>query len=221
MSPCLFLVRHAQSANNAQAEHQRIPDPPITPLGETQSQRLAEAMASFRPTHLFTSPFLRSIQTTRGVAEQLRLQPTIHRELFEQGGCYRGHAVGDRHPMPGMGRRELQELCPSWTVDPLIPEAGWNTLSRYEEIDQARDRARRVAGWISSSMQHAEDRWAFIIHADFKLRILEALLDRNDLEEHLGDVINTSISRLSWQQGKWKLDFWNSYQHLDPDLVTA
>jgi 2,3-bisphosphoglycerate-dependent phosphoglycerate mutase len=221
MSPCLFLVRHAQSANNAKAEDQRIPDPPITPLGETQSQRLATALSALQPTHLFTSPFLRSIQTTRAAANLLRLQPTIHRELFEQGGCYRGHAVGDRHPMPGMGRSQLQALCPNWTIDPLIPETGWNTLSEYEEIDQARERARRVAAWLSSQTHRSEERWALIIHADFKLRILEALLDRNDLEEHLGDVINTSISRLSWNQGRWRLDFWNSYQHLVPELVTA
>jgi 2,3-bisphosphoglycerate-dependent phosphoglycerate mutase len=221
MSLSLFLVRHAQSANNAQEESQRVPDPPITALGTRQAQRLAEALQPLRLTRLLTSPFLRSIQTTREVASSLGLQPTIHRELYEQGGCYRGHAIGDRHPVPGMGRTALQELCPTWSIDPEIPETGWNTLNHYEPLDEARQRARRVAQWIASTPSRSSERWGLIIHADFKLRLLEALLERHDLEEHLGDVVNTSISQLSQRQGKWKLEFWNSYQHLAPDEITV
>jgi 2,3-bisphosphoglycerate-dependent phosphoglycerate mutase len=221
MSLSLFLVRHAQSANNAQDERCRIPDPPITPLGNTQAQRLASAMKSLQPTHLLTSPFLRSIQTTRAVADHLGLQAMIQRDLFEQGGCYRGFAVGDRHPVPGMGRSVLQDLCPTWVIDPEIPEEGWNTLDHYEERDEARERAARVATWIADQPLAPTARVALIIHADFKLRLLEALLDREDLEEHLGDVINTSISQLSYREKKWKLEFWNSYQHLAPEEVTC
>jgi hypothetical protein len=66
----------------------------------------------------------------------------------------------------------------------------------------------------------SSERWGMIIHADFKLRLLEAMLDRDDLEEHLGEVVNTSISHLSQDGRKWKLEFWNSYQHLPPEEVT-
>lgn len=221
MSLRLFLVRHAQSANNAQDEHLRIPDPPITPLGTRQAQRLARALRPLALTRLFTSPFLRSIETTRDASHALGLQPFIHRELFEQGGCYRGYAVGDRHPVPGMGQSVLKELCPTWQVDPEIPESGWNTLDHYEVVAEARVRARRVAAWLESTPCQPDERWGMIIHADFKLRLLEALLGRDDLEPHLGDVVNTSISQLSRCNGTWRLDFWNAHQHLEPDEVTA
>jgi 2,3-bisphosphoglycerate-dependent phosphoglycerate mutase len=221
MSLSVFLVRHAQSANNAQEDHLRIPDPPITTLGAIQSQRLATAMQPLGLTHLWSSPFLRSIQTTREVAQRLGLQPAIHRELFEQGGCYRGYADGDRHPMPGLGRTALEQLCPHWSIDPMIPVEGWNTLDHYEVIEEARIRAKRVAGWLASMASKSNQRWGLIIHADFKLRLLEAMLERDDLEPHLGEVVNTSISQLSREHGKWKLEFWNSYQHLAPDEVTA
>lgn len=242
MSLSIFLVRHAQSANNAQDEHLRIPDPPITLLGHKQAQRLARALAPLGLTRLYTSPFLRSIETTRDAASTLGLQPFIHRDLFEQGGCYRGHAAGDRHPMPGMGRSTLQKLCPSWSIDPEIPDKGWNTLDHYEILAEARERAKRVATWIESTSTGftrsdssrsdssrsvsgqtlaSGERWGLIIHADFKLRLLEALLQQDDLERHLGEVVNTSISRLTRCNGTWKLDFWNSYQHLEPHEVTT
>lgn len=221
MSLSLFLIRHAQSANNAQDEHLRVPDPPITRLGCLQAQRLAKALKPLRLTHLFASPFLRSIETTRDSASLLGLRPIVHRELFEQGGCYRGHAVGDRYPMPGMGQSVLRKLCPTWSIDPEIPETGWNTLDHYESLGESRERAKRVANWMESTTLQNEERWGLIIHADFKLRLLEALLRRNDLEEHLGEVVNTSISRLTRVHGTWKLEFWNSHQHLEPDEVST
>ncbi|MFN9850281.1 MAG: histidine phosphatase family protein [Planctomycetota bacterium] len=217
----VFLVRHAQSANNAQHEHLRVPDPPITELGSRQAQRLATALQRLQLTHLWTSPFLRSIQTTREVSDALGLRPTIHRDLFEQGGCYRGYAIGDRQPMPGLGRKTLAELCPTWSIDPEIPESGWNTLDHYEDRAEARLRADRVTRWIASKATASSERWGMIIHADFKLRLLEAMLERDDLEQHLGEVVNTSISHLSREGGKWKLEFWNSFQHLPPEEVTT
>jgi len=227
MSLSLFLVRHAQSANNAQEDRLRIPDPPITLLGCRQALRLANALRPLGLTRMFTSPFLRSIQTAQDAAESLGIQPFIHRELYEQGGCYRGYAIGDRHPMPGMGRSALQQLCPNWEIDAEIPESGWNTLDHYEPLSEARERARRVAEWIESAhrksgeCRQSGERWGMIIHADFKLRLLEALLQREDLEEHLGDVVNTSISRITRCNGTWKLDFCNSHQHLEHDDATS
>lgn len=221
MPACLLLVRHAQSANNAQHESLRIPDPPITALGEVQSQRLALAMPAWNPTLVLVSPFLRSIQTAMPLVASTGAPARIRQDIFEQGGCYRGYRIDDRHPMPGMNRDELVSLCPDWEIDPRIGEQGWNDLSAYESLEAARARARRVVAAIASDATLREHRVALVIHADFKLRMLEACLERDDLEERLGDVINTSITRLTHAAGRWKLDVWNSHQHLEPELVTS
>ncbi len=221
MSPALYLVRHAQSANNAQSEQNRVPDPPITPIGETQAQRLGDALERLKPSRLIVSPFLRSIQTALPTAHRTGLRPYIHREIYEQGGCYRGHAVGDRHPMPGMNRSELQTLCPDWEIDDRIGLVGWNELKYYEDIEQARLRAVQVARWLVESKWSTGERIAMIIHADFKLRMLEALLDRDDLENHFGEVVNTSITKVTRSGSRWRLDFWNAHQHLEDELITT
>jgi hypothetical protein len=60
-----------------------------------------------------------------------------------------------------------------------------------------------------------------VIHADFKMRLLEAFLGNANVEEHFGEIVNTSISQLSLSNGRWKLDYWNTFTHLETDQVTA
>jgi hypothetical protein len=59
-----------------------------------------------------------------------------------------------------------------------------------------------------------------VIHADFKIRMLEALLDRLDIEDQLGSVINTAWTSLKYSGGHWKLDRFNQYDHLESDMVS-
>lgn len=123
--------------------------------------------------------------------------------------------------MPGMSRDALRSLCPDWEIDPRISQQGWNDLTNYESLEEARARARRVVASIASESDLCEHRVAMVIHADFKLRMIEACLKRDDLEKYLGGVINTSITRLTYVAGRWRLDVWNSHQHLEPELVTS
>ena len=51
----LYLVRHAQSSNNAQPEHLRVPDPGITEIGEQQAICLADWLDASSFVHLATS----------------------------------------------------------------------------------------------------------------------------------------------------------------------
>lgn len=221
LKPKLYLVRHAQSTNNAYPEPQRIPDPPLTDLGKQQAHALAKVAPQFDATHLFTSPFLRTLQTTEPLVESTGLVPIIHAELFEQGGCYRGYDPIGKHPEPGLRRSEIAEHFPGWHIDPAIDEQGWNKLPHYENLDMARERARRVAQWLEQEFQDSAAQILLVIHADFKLRLLEALLKRIDLEENLGSVINTSISSLSLECNNWQLDTWNNHQHLPTEWITS
>ena len=219
--PKLYLVRHAQSTNNAYPEPQRIPDPPLTDLGKQQALALAKFAPQIDATDLLTSPFLRTLQTTEPIVHTTGLVPVIHAELFEQGGCYRGYDPIGKHPEPGLRRSEIAEHFPGWHIDPAIDEQGWNKLTHYETIAMARARAKRVALWLREQFQNTTARVLVIIHADFKLRLLESLLQRDDLEASLGSVINTSISSLSLESNSWQLDTWNNHQHLPTDWITS
>jgi len=61
----LYLVRHAQSQNNALPERLRVADPDLTDLGHQQAARLAERVRSLKLTRLLTSPFRRALRRYR------------------------------------------------------------------------------------------------------------------------------------------------------------
>jgi 2,3-bisphosphoglycerate-dependent phosphoglycerate mutase len=220
--PCLLLIRHAQSQNNALGDERRVPDPNITELGGTQAAKLATAIQRLAPTKLYCSPFLRSLETARPISRVTGLTPIVRQDLYEQGGCHRGHLPGKRVAERGMGREEISGRYSGWILDPRLGSDGWYDLDHYETEDEARVRAGRVKRWFELDTNHAiEDRVAMVIHADFKMRLMEAFLGLDQTDRHFGEVVNTSVSRLSLSQGRWKLDYWNVFTHLDGEEVTT
>ncbi len=221
--PCLLLIRHAQSQNNALEDHLRVPDPDITELGVQQAKRLAKMVSSLSPTVVYCSPFLRSLETTRWAVSQINTIPIVRQDIYEQGGCHSGHEPGRRAAHSGMNRTDLAQRYAGWHLDDRIHDKGWYDLDHYETLEEARSRASRVRRWYESETQThaASDRVAMVIHADFKLRLLEAFLEDDAIEEQLGDVVNTSITRLSFTKGRWRIDYWNLFTHLEPNEISS
>jgi len=220
--PCLLLIRHAQSQNNALKDQFRVPDPNITDLGVIQAEKLATSVERLAPTVLYCSPFLRSLETTKRIADKTGNFPIVRQDIYEQGGCHRGYLAGQRVAELGMNRETLSRHYAGWHLDERINDQGWYDLDHYETVHEARQRARRVRQWYESETQlHCvQDRVAMVIHADFKLRLLEAFLDDDTIKEQLGEIINTSITRLSLNQGRWRIDYWNVFSHLDPHEIS-
>jgi len=221
--PCLLLIRHAQSENNALEDQFRVPDPDITDLGSAQSKKLAAIVAKLSPTVLYCSPFRRSLETTRWIALQTGTVPSVRQDIYEQGGCHSGYQPGRRIAHMGTTRQTLSQQYSGWHLDERISDQGWYDLDHYETADEARQRAQRVRKWYESETQlHSNhDRVAMVIHADFKMRLLEAFLEDYSIQEQLGDSINTSITRLSLAKGRWRMDYWNSFSHLDPHEISC
>jgi 2,3-bisphosphoglycerate-dependent phosphoglycerate mutase len=221
--PCLILIRHAQSENNAFPDHLRVSDPNITELGVVQAKKLAMAVHALEPTVLYCSAFLRSLETTRPIAEVTGLRPMVRQDIYEQGGCHRGYLPNPRIAERGMGREILSKRYANWHLDDRIEETGWFDLDHYESREEANHRAQRVKAWLESESRthNPSDRVAMVIHADFKLRLIEALLDDLDIESKLGEVVNTSITRLSKVSGRWRLDYWNVFSHLTANEISA
>lgn len=60
----VHCVRHAQGYHNLNEENQKLPDPTLTPLGESQCQALRRVFPYYdKITHLVASPLRRTIYT--------------------------------------------------------------------------------------------------------------------------------------------------------------
>ncbi len=87
MSQIVWIARHANRLDFVNPEWfntaERRYDPPLSADGFVQAQELAERLKGERISHIFTSPFLRTVQTANQVAEILDLPLKLEWGLCE------------------------------------------------------------------------------------------------------------------------------------------
>jgi broad specificity phosphatase PhoE len=200
----LYIIRHAQSTNNALADqYDRVCDPPLTRLGEQQAVHLAEHLASgwqpitwsavpvpenietrgllrsFGLTDLYCSPMLRSLQTAQAISRAIDVTPQVWIEVHEQGGMFLEERQGDaRVPVgrPGMTRAEILARFPGYVLPPAITEHGWYR-GGYEEWPLCHARAMEVANTLFAwAVTGNSRRIAIVSHGGFADALLKALL---------------------------------------------
>ena len=79
----LFLVRHGQSAGNAEGRFGGHGPTPLSPLGEEQAQKTARVLAREGVTAIYSSDLPRAVQTATPLAELLEI-PVIHTRAFRE-----------------------------------------------------------------------------------------------------------------------------------------
>ncbi len=218
----VLLIRHGQSANNALAENLRVPDPGLTEIGQGQAAATAAWLDSQTVDCLYCSPFLRSLETTRPLADRKQLGVQVRADLFELGGCYSGHEPGKQRGELGRGRTTLGAEYPGWQIDDRIADAGWWGRA-YETWEQGVQRAEQVAKWLSSEIVPLGGTHVLVIHADFKRLLIEALLrpkNRFGDDFDAAPLFNTGVSTFQWKGDLWVMQGFNSIEHLPSKLVT-
>ncbi len=168
----LFLIRHAQSENNARAQSQRIEDPALTRLGHEQAKRLASRLASLRLTRVVTSPFLRAMQTSEYLSMATDLKPEVWIDLHEKGGCVSGSPPDQMVGRPGMTRAEIAARFPRSQIAAEIDGDGWWGSQPMETEVQCRQRAARLLARTCAQLGRSHERVAYVMHGDFLLALL-------------------------------------------------
>ena len=211
----LFLIRHAQSQNNALPEAMRVEDPPITDIGHQQAKHLAEALPALELTHLITSPFRRTLETTEHLRKATGLIPHVRTQLHELGGCMRGPSVAEMVGAPGMNRAEIEAEFAGYEVSDEIDGRGWWDSKPYEEYYAAVHRAEKLLERTREEFAASDARVAYVMHADFKRIFLELF--------HVVPQTpwNASLTRLTVTPDEIHVEDYNSIAHLPAELHTA
>jgi|CXWL01.1.fsa_nt_gi 2,3-bisphosphoglycerate-dependent phosphoglycerate mutase len=211
----LYLIRHAQSQNNALPEEERVEDPGLTELGRQQAEHLGDWIPALKLTRLITSPFRRTLMTAEPIRRATSLIPEVRIDLHEQGGCYSGHDFSAKVGRPGMTRREIEAEFAGFQVADDIDGAGWWQSKPYETWEAARIRAARLLEWTRREFAHTDERVAFVMHADIK-RLFLAQLHADPLDV----PCNTSVTEIEFTANSHHLRIFNQYSHLPNDLVS-
>ena len=220
----LYLVRHAESENNARPTYQRVEDPAITPVGRMQAEYLADWLKTLNTDALVTSPFRRTLQTASSVLNASNQRLQIWHNVFERGGCFRGYNESNIQGAQGMGRSEiLRVLGPHaqrCQLDPSISEQGWWSRPDRESDGEAAKRAREVCERLDSEFSGGQV-VVMLIHADLKRLMLTEMLAGSVNVASLGPMRNAGISKVNRVEGGWQLDYFNSVTHLPAKLITG
>lgn len=245
----LYIIRHAQSANNriaAGIEYEvymrdRSPDPPLTELGHLQAQTVAQHLAESaaaepcdaretadtRITHLYCSAMLRTLQTTQAVAQTLALAPEIWLDLHEHGGLFHGNPRnGDNlRSYPGITRQQVGREFAGFVLPAEITEEGW-WRGVYEDMPGCYARAIRVARTLrrraeANRAAGIAERIALISHGTFIDCLLKALFNQAPQRQLFYFHYNTAITRVDFRpDDTLLLRYLNRTQHLPAELLS-
>lgn len=218
----LFLIRHAESENNARPAYQRVEDPSITAVGRLQAEALAQWTRSLKIDVLITSPFRRSLQTSRMVVESSApTEALIWHNVFERGGCYLGYGDTNIQPRPGLGRSSIMNELPAAKIDETITEEGWWAGQLKETDQETEQRAGVVINRLIDTFGDSGKNVIAVLHADFIRTMLAQMLHPAADAVQFGPLRNTGITKVDFNGQRWRLDWLNSVSHLPVKLITG
>ncbi|MEJ5254950.1 MAG: histidine phosphatase family protein [Acidimicrobiales bacterium] len=126
----ILLVRHGQSAWNAEGRWQGRADPPLSQLGRLQARHAAARLGEVDV--IIASPLQRAFDTARIIADELGVGPVLPEpDLVER----------DAGEWSGLTRAEIEERWPGWI------EAGRRPPG-YEDDASVLERATRALARI-------------------------------------------------------------------------
>jgi len=245
----LYLIRHAESENNARwtetgAINGYTPDPLLTEKGHRQASLLAKHLArqndvnglskrdpfnrrGYQITHVYTSLMQRAIQTASYITETLNLPLQGRAELCERGGLVQ-EGPGQEKPIgiPGPGRSFFAASYPNLIIPTSVQESGWWNRP-YESPDEAGLRARRVLEEFHHQHGDTDDRVVIVSHGGFINKLLKELLGATKTDYYDGLLYgtwfgssNTSITKIEYEPDLVLLTYHNRVDHLPAELIS-
>lgn len=217
----IYLIRHAQSLNNARPLEERGEDPPLSELGCQQASRLAPWVNSLGLTRLICSPFRRTLETAEYVRSSTNVTPEVRVEWHEHGGCIGGTSIASYVGHPGMTRNEIKAEFPDFHLPDQIDGDGWWKSKPVESLEAAYTRAEATVSHARDEFSRTDERVAFITHGTFKTLALACFFSEPlPTCNPLSVIHNTGISKLVITPDATALEYVNQVSHMDAEMVS-
>ena len=206
----IILIRHGETAWNAERRLQGHLDIPLNAEGERQARAVAEALASERLDLVAASDLQRARQTAQAVAMLRGMPLRIEPELRER--CYGG--------FEGLLYAEIEERFPAefaaWQrrdIDGILP-SGKNCGETFRQFFD-----RATGAILALAAAHPGQTIAVVAHGGvlecaYRLALGLSLETPRDFK-----VYNASINRFRAEAGGLVLESWGEVAHLRPAVL--
>ena len=201
----IFLIRHGETAWNAERRLQGHLDIPLNEEGVRQAAALARALAGERVDMIISSDLSRAASTARAVAEHHGLP--LHTDASLRERCFGA--------FEGLLYDELEARFPEayaqWRVrDPhaRYPD-GERRAETFAEFAQ-----RAVAAVCRIAEMHRGKRIVIVSHGGVLDAVYRAAHGIAITAPRDFDVLNASINRIQWDGERLKVLHWSDNAHL-------
>lgn len=226
----LYLIRHAESENNAlspETLHRRKVDPDLTPRGYQQRDLLARHIEAGNDAvgqkleidRLYTSAMYRSLLTTKPVSDALGIAPRVWPDLHEKGGMFL-QRNGKISGFNGMSRSAILDEFPGYQLPEAVTERGWYEAAMGREPEaHSYYRAIKVARELRKRGD-SDEVIALVSHAGFLDLLLKVIFEQLPARPYSMRYFhdNTAITRINFDQGWTTLHYMNRADHLPAAL---
>jgi broad specificity phosphatase PhoE len=191
----LVLVRHGQTVQNVAGIAQGWNDSALSDTGRDQVLRLAERLAGFGATALYSSPLGRALSTAQAIADATGLSIVPLDDLREMNyGSWEGRSFLDV-------RREDEESYQRWIADEACAcpggESHVDVRRRLERAFASIDAARPIVVTHGTAIRIA----------------VTALLDLPVMHSRHFAQDNAAVNVFTSRGGRWVMKTWNDSSH--------
>lgn len=201
MSQTVWIARHGNRLDFVRPEWfntaQRRYDPPLSEDGVIQARELAAKLKTAKITHIFASPFLRTIQTANEVAQVLNLPIKLEAGLCEWLNPHWMDEIPETHPL-------------SWLVAryPLIDESYQSYIKpQYPETET--QLYQRTAATIKQLVTEFTDDILIVGHGGSVLGTARGLVD-----DAFFKVPLCSLTKVVKYDHNWQIELTADISHL-------
>jgi 2,3-bisphosphoglycerate-dependent phosphoglycerate mutase len=201
-----IVVRHGETAWNAQTRIQGHLDSPLNEEGMAQALLLAERLAQEPFDHFYASDLGRALQTAQPLADRTGKQPIPNRQLRERSlGIFQGltSVECERAYPEDYGRFHGRDPDHAMPGGESIRELNRRVASVFEDL------ASRHAGECVLAVTHGG-----------VLDALYRVVTRMPLDQpRTFPVYNASVNRVRREANGWVLESWGDISHLTRDAA--
>ncbi len=200
----LLLMRHGQTAWNAERKNQGQADIPLDDVGRKQSLQLAQRVALKNPSVIYSSDLSRCVETAEILAEHTHTPLLVDQRLRERNyGDWEGKT-------PDEVFQDDPELLVAYRKDPILvaPRNGETGLEVY---------CRTVSFLYDLLQSHSEGVLGIVAHGGTVATLLSALLGAPPGTSACFRIRNCSLTEFVIEaNGRRRLECFDDVCHLDP-----
>jgi len=195
------LIRHGETAWNAELRIQGQIDVRLNANGHRQAQAMAEAIAHEPIAAIYSSSLSRARQTAEAVAQRLHLPVMLRPELRE-----RDYGIFQTQTATELAQRHPEAYVKHEARDPDYDYEGGESLRVFA--------ARVEAGLKALALAHLGEQILIVTHGGV-LDIVYRLANGRPMSAPRDFPIpNAGLNWCDWVDGAWRIELWADIEHL-------